>query len=368
MGWVKPTVEAMSEALALEHAEDGSSSGRAGGAAPLDVRISVMLVPCPHASGAEAQVVRGFAGVARCQDAQHFWRSLLTGRTREAWSWRPRGVVIGMGGEQAYAVRDAADHDRRGSGGDARLFRRLLALRPCACGSHPQRGRRTDGCNGLLLLLLLLQVLLAKRLGYKSALYVEQELFFSLGGVDLVLCASHAVARQARRANRRLQAAQVRVVGDLLGAAARRAPGGGRSRSGGGGGDHDDDGGETTRPFVLGVLPGSKAAKLQVMAPYFSAVIDAHRELVRGEDAAPPPPSAAAAAAAAAAAGAAAGGGTSGGVEYVIPLSPTVSLEELQSFLDPESNEVRRRPHHRRASLVAGLTEWRCRPHVRAAH
>ncbi len=68
------------------------------------VRISVVLSPCPHASGREAQIVQSYPEVDRVQAAKHFWRFLLRGQTAENWDWRDRGVVLFLGGDQFYAL------------------------------------------------------------------------------------------------------------------------------------------------------------------------------------------------------------------------------------------------------------------------
>lgn len=67
-------------------------------------RISVMLSPCPHASGQEMSLLRSAIQVDRAQDADAFWTFMLTGQTEEAWDWLPRGVVVFLGGDQFYAV------------------------------------------------------------------------------------------------------------------------------------------------------------------------------------------------------------------------------------------------------------------------
>ena len=60
--WVRPTVAALRQQQPLG----------------LNLRISVMLSPCPHAMGNEATVVQAYDGVDRVQGAEHFWPFLLS--------------------------------------------------------------------------------------------------------------------------------------------------------------------------------------------------------------------------------------------------------------------------------------------------
>jgi len=85
--WVKPVVRA------LRARENGP-----------DLRISVMLSPCPHASGNEHVTALSYPEVDRVQAADHFFRFLLTGHTAESWDWSPQGVVVFLGGDQLYPV------------------------------------------------------------------------------------------------------------------------------------------------------------------------------------------------------------------------------------------------------------------------
>jgi lipid-A-disaccharide synthase len=86
--WVKPVVRAL----------------RAQVSDRRQLRISVVLSPCPHSTGQEAEIVRQYAEVDRVQSAQHFWPFLLWGKTADGWDWRDRGGVIFLGGDQVYPV------------------------------------------------------------------------------------------------------------------------------------------------------------------------------------------------------------------------------------------------------------------------
>lgn len=85
--WVRPVVKALRHVFAASQ-----------------LRISVVLSPCPHASGQEATVLESFPEVDRVQAAAGFWSFLLQGKTVESWDWAARGVVVFLGGDQFYAV------------------------------------------------------------------------------------------------------------------------------------------------------------------------------------------------------------------------------------------------------------------------
>ncbi|MGB3296058.1 MAG: lipid-A-disaccharide synthase [Phormidesmis sp.] len=66
------------------------------------LRISVILSPCPHASGQEPTILQNYPEVDRVQRAPHFFKFLLTGKTADGWDWHPQGVVVFLGGDQAF--------------------------------------------------------------------------------------------------------------------------------------------------------------------------------------------------------------------------------------------------------------------------
>jgi lipid-A-disaccharide synthase len=87
MTWVRPVVKALRHLLS-----DAA------------IRISVVLSPCPHASGREVALVQSFAEVDRVQAPEGFWPFLLLGKTQDQWDWARRGMVVFLGGDQFYAV------------------------------------------------------------------------------------------------------------------------------------------------------------------------------------------------------------------------------------------------------------------------
>ncbi len=84
--WVKPVAHSL-------RATTGSS-----------LRISVVLSPCPHASGNEHATVAAYPEIDRVQSASHFFKFLLTGKTADSWDWHPKGIVVFLGGDQFYTV------------------------------------------------------------------------------------------------------------------------------------------------------------------------------------------------------------------------------------------------------------------------
>lgn len=89
MTWVRPVVQALRSPAFTYLAQ---------------ARISVILAPCPHASGQEAEVVKGFPEVDRVQGADGLWSFLLWGKTAQNWDWHTKGVVLFLGGDQFPAV------------------------------------------------------------------------------------------------------------------------------------------------------------------------------------------------------------------------------------------------------------------------
>ncbi|PZO22337.1 MAG: lipid-A-disaccharide synthase [Leptolyngbya foveolarum] len=86
--WVKPVVRSLRKS-APNHTK---------------LRISVLLSPCPNASGQEHIILARYPEVDRVQSAEHFFRFLLTGKTLDGWDWHDKGVVVFLGGDQLYTL------------------------------------------------------------------------------------------------------------------------------------------------------------------------------------------------------------------------------------------------------------------------
>ncbi|HEY9605113.1 MAG TPA: hypothetical protein V6C85_26145 [Allocoleopsis sp.] len=87
--WVRPVVKALRQQLG----DDRSL-----------LRISVVLSPCPNATGQESAIAKSYPEVDRVQGAEHFFPFLLWGKTAENWDWRETGVVVFLGGDQFFPV------------------------------------------------------------------------------------------------------------------------------------------------------------------------------------------------------------------------------------------------------------------------
>ncbi|MBD2099470.1 lipid-A-disaccharide synthase [Leptolyngbya sp. FACHB-261] len=193
--WVQPVVRELRQQLGQDRQQ---------------VRVSVVLSPCPHASGQEAKIALGYAEVDRVQGPEHFVSFLLLGRTRDCltgkpWSWRKQGVVLFLGGDQFFTL------------------------------------------------------VVARRLGYRSVVYAEWEARWQ-GWIDAFGVMSAKVLRKAQYPER------LTVVGDLIAEAANLNPEL----------EADVQNGLALQPDaeLIGLLPGSKPAKLAQGVPLMLAVAD----------------------------------------------------------------------------------------------
>lgn len=87
--WVRPVVKALRQQMGDDRQQ---------------VRISLVLSPCPNASGREVEIAQSFPEIDRIQAAEQFFPFLLFGKTTADWDWHDRGVVVFLGGDQFYAV------------------------------------------------------------------------------------------------------------------------------------------------------------------------------------------------------------------------------------------------------------------------
>ena len=106
--WVRPVVKQLRQQLVQESGNslhiicgDGETGRQGDGA---KIRISVILSPCPHATGKEANIAASYEEIDRVQGAEHFFPFLLWGKTAEDWDWSKEGVVLFLGGDQFFAL------------------------------------------------------------------------------------------------------------------------------------------------------------------------------------------------------------------------------------------------------------------------
>ncbi len=209
--WVWPVVRAIKQTIA-------------------ETRVSVVLSPCPNATGREVQILENWPEVDRTQGAEFFWDFLLWGKTQQNWEWGPKGVVIFLGGDQFYPV------------------------------------------------------VISKRLGYKSLIYAEWDARWP-GLIDLFALMRPEVKDKLSQRHW----AKCHVVGDLMA-------------------DVPSDQ-VAVEEEIVGLMPGSKAAKLSQGVPLALAVaeyIHARRPQT----------------------------------SFLLPVAPTLDVEYLAGFADRTINPI----------------------------
>lgn len=216
------------------------------------VRISLVLSPCPNASGKEAAIALSYPEIDRVQGAEHFWQFLLWGKTAQNWDWRDRGLVLFLGGDQFF---------------------------PVAIG---------------------------KKLGYRTVIYAEWEARWHRWIDRFGVMKPEIVARVPSK-----YAHKFTLVGDLM----AEAQGGD-----GGVGEAGEAGGETE---LIGLLPGSKPAKLAQGVPLALAIAEYIHSL-RPQ------------------------------TRFVIFVAPTLELETLARFANPQQNPLVKQLGGAAAELVTG--------------
>jgi lipid A disaccharide synthetase len=214
--WVPPVLRALRAKLG----EDRSQ-----------VRISVILSPCPNASGREVQIVESYPEVDRVQGAEHFTKFLVWGKTANNWDWREQGVIIFLGGDQFFPV------------------------------------------------------VIGKRLGYRTVIYAEWEARWHNLVDRFAVMNDRVLAKvQPRHADK------FTVVGDLMVDNRVVAQN-----------DHPQN--------LIGILPGSKAAKLGMGLPLMLAIAE-YLQVALPQ------------------------------LKFAIPVAPTLDLPTLASYADPARNPV----------------------------
>ncbi|UUO15645.1 MULTISPECIES: hypothetical protein [Aphanizomenonaceae] len=218
--WVRPVVKALREELGHDVSQ---------------LRISVILSPCPHASGKETDIALGYPEVDRVQAPEYFWQFLLWGKTAQNWEWRNQGVVIFLGGDQIFPV------------------------------------------------------IIGKKLGYKTLVYAEWEArwhnFIDKFAIMKAQVAKNVSAKYADKFT---------VVGDLMLEAAKNeiTPKVANPQS---------------KVELIGILPGSKSAKLTQGVPLMLAIAEyIYRQNPK--------------------------------TKFFIPVAPTLDLPTLANFANPETN------------------------------
>jgi len=225
------------------------------------VRLSIVFSPCPNATGREAEIARQYLGVDRVQAAEHFFPFLLWGQTAENWDWHDRGVVLFLGGDQFYTL------------------------------------------------------VIGKRLGYRTVTYAEWDARW-YRWIDRFGTMNATTATTIPKP----YAHKVTIVGDLMTEVSigqKTEDRGRRTENPSPSTPYPlpstQDKGQRTKDegqiLTIGILPGSKAAKLQIGVPFMLAVAS-HIQRSRPD------------------------------VRFVLPVAPTVNCAEIAQFADPARNPV----------------------------
>ncbi|MEG3837788.1 MULTISPECIES: lipid-A-disaccharide synthase [unclassified Microcoleus] len=220
--WVRPAVQALRQQLAN---------------AGTQARISVVLSPCPHATGKEAQIASSYPEVDRVQAPEHFFPFLLSGKTAGNWDWYETGVVLFLGGDQFFTV------------------------------------------------------VIGKRLKYRTVIYAEWDARWYRWIDKFAAMKPEVFAKIPQN-----YANKFTVVGDLI-----AEVGNGKSGRAGTGAP------PLRKIELIGLLPGSKAAKLALGVPLCLSIAQSIHRL-RPE------------------------------TRFVIPVAPTIDVQTLARFADPKQN------------------------------
>ncbi len=233
--WVRPVVRALGQQL---------------GDRRKDVRISLILSPCPHATGKEGAIARSYPEIDRVQESQHFWPFLLRGKTAENWDWREKGVVLFLGGDQFFTL------------------------------------------------------VLGKRLGYRTVIYAEREARWQRWINRFAVMNSQVQPQDSDK-----YAHKFTIVGDLIADVV------------GDWGNEEQESREWNKTAeLIGLLPGSKPAKLMQGVPLCLAIAECIHQ-VRPQ------------------------------TQFVIPVAPTLEIETLAEFANPLLNPVLELVHGTAAEL-----------------
>jgi lipid-A-disaccharide synthase len=233
--WVRPVVKALRSQLGEDRTK---------------IRISVILSPCPNASGKETAIAKSYPEVDRVQGSEHFWQFLLWGKTYENWDWRSRGVIVFLGGDQVFPV----------------IIGKKLGYCTVVYAEWEARWHNLIDRFGVMKPELIAKV---------SPKYAHK---FTVVG-DLMLEARNSLSTQ-NSALSTLTSAPLSEQHSAL---------------------------STQHSALIGILPGSKAAKLTQGVPLTLAIAE-HIHAKKSQ------------------------------TKFIIPVAPTLDLQTLASFADPQQN------------------------------
>ena len=243
------------------------------------VRISVVLSPCPNGTGKEAAIAQSYPEVDRVQSAEHFFPFLLQGKTAENWDWHEKGVVVFLGGDQFFPV------------------------------------------------------VISRRLGYRTVVYAEWDTRWHRWIDQFGIMKPEMIADAPKK-----YAHKLTVVGDLMADV-------GIGDWELGIGNRKNLGSTMSYPVaspqsqieLIGLLPGSKSAKLAQGVPLTLAIAECiHRARPQ--------------------------------TRFVIPVAPTLEYSTLARFADPQQNPLIQKLGWAEAKLVIPPTDSRDRPFLKTSN
>ncbi|MGK7875672.1 MAG: lipid-A-disaccharide synthase [Xenococcaceae cyanobacterium] len=255
--WVLPAVKALRQKLGNDRSQ---------------IRISVVLSPCPNATGKEAAIASSYPEVDRVQSSEDFFPFLLWGKTAANWDWREVGVVLFLGGDQFFPV----------------VIGKRLGYRTVVYAEWDARWHRWIDRFGVMK-----QSIIAKApKKYRHKFTVVGDLMADVGNGDWELKKTFPNSCDARN-QRFLPVGSLQCSKSKI--SARRIP------------NHQSS---VNSPIeLIGLLPGSKAAKLAQGLPLCLAIAQ-HIHLARPQ------------------------------TRFIIPVAPTLDLQTLARFADPKKNPV----------------------------
>lgn len=237
------------------------------------VRISVVLSPCPNGTGKEAAIAQSYPEVDRVQSAEHFFPFLLQGKTAENWDWREKGVVVFLGGDQFFPV------------------------------------------------------VIGRRLGYRTVVYAEWDARWHRWIDQFAVMKPEIIADAPKK-----YAHKLTVVGDLMAdvSVVDASELGVKDKQ-----QRTNNQGQKTE--LIGLLPGSKSAKLAQGVPLTLAIAESiHRARPQ--------------------------------TRFVIPVAPTLDFSTLAHFADPQQNPLIQQLGWAEAKLVIPPTDSSARPFLKTGN
>ncbi|MBW4513724.1 MAG: lipid-A-disaccharide synthase [Timaviella obliquedivisa GSE-PSE-MK23-08B] len=269
--WVRPVVKALRQQLGEDRQQ---------------VRISLILSPCPNASGSEAAIAQTYPEIDRIQSADRFFPFLLWGQTAEPWDWRKQGVTLFLGGDQIFTV----------------IIGKRLGYRTVVYGEWETRWHRWIDRFGVMKPELIERV----QSQHAHKFSVVGDLMADIEAGDSTQDLSERMSEKSKLLSDPPPKSPIR--GDFEGGLMQKSP-----RMGGWGAsarifDTSQTSSEA-KEEIIGILPGSKGAKLAQGLPLGLAI--AHSIY-----------------------------GDRPQTRFVIPVAPTLHLSTLAKFADPAQNPL----------------------------